>query len=47
MDLSTVETCDLVAELRKREGVDTVIAEPHKDVTVNVSGPAIVLVITD
>ena len=47
MDLKSVKTCDLVLELQLREGVDTTIAEPHEDVTIPVSGPAIVLVITD
>ena len=32
--LSEFKTCDLVDELRKREGVETHIAEPYQDVTV-------------
>ena len=47
MDLKNVKACDLVEELKKREGVDVTIAEPYQDVTIPVSGPAIVLVITD
>lgn len=47
IDLKNIKTCDLVEELKKREGVDVTIAEPHEDVTIPVSGPAIVLVITD
>lgn len=47
MDLKNVKTYDLVLELKLREGVESMTAEPHEDVTVNVSGPAIVLVVTD
>lgn len=45
--LSRVSTCDLVRELQTRRGVETTIAEPYKDVTVSVNGPAIVLVVID
>lgn len=45
--LSEFKTCDLVDELRKREGVETHIAEPCQDVTVSVNGPAVVLVVID
>lgn len=47
MELGNVKTCDLVLELQLREGVETRVAEPHEDVTVQVNGPAIVLVVTD
>ena len=47
MDLSKVKTCDLVRELEQRPGVEVTIAEPHKDVTVDVNGPATVLVVID
>lgn len=47
VDLSEVETCDLVRELSQREGVERTIAEPHQDVQVKVNGPAIVLVVID
>ena len=47
MDLSEVKTCDLVAELRQRAGVETHTAEPYQDVTVSVNGPAVVLVVID
>ena len=47
IDLTRVPTADLVAELQKREGVETTIAEPYQDVTASVNGPAIVLVVTD
>lgn len=45
--LSEFKTCDLVDELRKREGVETHIAEPYQDVTVSVNSPAVVLVVID
>lgn len=45
--LSEFKTCDLVDGLRKREGVETHIAEPYQDVTVSVNGPAVVLVVID
>ena len=47
MELTNAKTCDLVRELMKRDGVEATIAEPHKDVEIPVSGPAIVLVVTD
>lgn len=47
INLSAIETCDLVQELSRREGVDKTIAEPYQDVQVKVNGPAIVLVVTD
>ena len=45
--LSEFKTCVLVDELRKREGVETHIAEPYQDMTVLVNGPAVVLVVID
>lgn len=45
--LSEFKTCELVDELRKREGVETHIAEPYQDVTVSVNGPVMVLVVID
>lgn len=47
MDLSTVKTCDLVAELERREGVEKSWAEPYQTKRVEVEGPAVILVITD
>lgn len=47
VNLSEVETCDLVRELSRREGVERTIAEPYQDVQVKVNGPAIVLVVID
>ena len=45
--LSEYKTCELVEELRKREGIETHIAEPYQDVAVSVNGPAVVLVVID
>lgn len=47
MNIKDFKTCELVEELKKREGVETHIAEPYKDLTVDVNGPAIVLVVID
>ena len=47
MELKDIKTCDLVEELKKREGVEVKIAEPHKDMSVSVNGPAVVLVVVD
>lgn len=47
MELKDVKTCELVEELKKREGVGVKIAEPHKDMSVSVNGPAVVLVVVD
>ena len=47
MELKDVKTCELVEELKKREGVEVKIAEPYKDMSVSVNGPAVVLVVVD
>lgn len=53
-DLSTVPTCELVEELRKREGVDSVNVEPYEPYSITVGnkkateqGPAVLLVVID
>ena len=53
-DLSTVPTCVLVEELRKREGVDSVNVEPYEPYSITVGnkkateqGPAIILTVID
>lgn len=53
-DLSTVPTCELVGELRKREGVDSVNVEPYEPYSITVGnkktteqGPAVLLVVID
>lgn len=47
MNLSDFETCDLVEELKKREGVEHRNAEPDSVIDTHVTGPATVLIITD
>lgn len=41
------DTKELVAELGKRKGVETHIAGPYDKLSVDVNGPAIVLVVKD
>ena len=45
--LQKVHTCDLVAELRRREGVEAQIAEPYCELVLHINGPAIVLTVID
>ena len=40
-------TCELVEELKKRDGVETITAESYIDKSVCVKGPAVVLIVTD
>lgn len=46
-ELADIKTCDLVEELKKREGVDVHVVENRSDMFVMAEGPAVVLVITD
>lgn len=53
-DLSAVPTCELVNELKKREGVWTTSVEPYEDYSITVgeeiikdSGPVVLLKIWD
>lgn len=46
-ELTDVNTCNLVEELKKREGVDVHVVENRSDMFVMAEGPAVVLVITD
>lgn len=46
-EIRNYKTCELVEELKTREGVETHVAEPYEDVNVQVNGPAIVFVIID
>ena len=41
------KTNELIEELKKRDGVKTIIADPYEDVGISVNGPAIILVVTD
>lgn len=45
--LSSYKTCELVEELKTREGVETHWAEPYEDKNIQVNGPALVLVVID
>ena len=45
--LHVFPTCELVAELRTREGVETTVVEPYDETSIHASGPAIVLNVID
>lgn len=47
MDIKDFKTCELVEELKKREGVKVHLTEPYENFEISVNGPAIVLVVTD
>ena len=47
MDLSKVKTSELVVELKTREGVEMVIADPYQKGEVSVEGPAVIFVVMD
>ena len=47
MKLNEFTTKDLVEELQKREGVDTIIAEYCETKNIKVEGHAIVLIVED
>lgn len=47
MNLEQVATWELVAELKKREGVETHMIGPSVSIKVKADGPAIVLVVID
>jgi hypothetical protein len=47
MEIKDFKTCELVEELKKREGVEAHWAEPYKDFEISVNGPAVVLVVID
>jgi hypothetical protein len=46
-NLKDFKTCELVEELKQREGVETHLAEPYVDLDIMVNGPAVVLVVID
>lgn len=46
-DIKDIPTCELVSELRSREGVETTVLSPTAEATVSASGPALVLVVID
>ena len=45
--LANIHTCELVAELKKREGVEVNEIGPAASIAVKADGPAIVLVVID
>lgn len=45
--LEEIPTAELVAELKKREGVRAEYAEPYQDLVVSINGPAQVLIVID
>lgn len=46
-NLKKFKTCELAEELRNREGVEEMWAEPHTKKELVIDGPAIILVVTD
>ncbi len=46
-ELKDFETCELVEELRKREGVESHRAAPYEEKEYSVNGPALVLIVID
>lgn len=42
-----VTTKQLVEELKTREGVETIIAEPYEKKAFEIEGPAIILIVED
>ena len=47
VEVENIKTRDLVEELKKRDGVQIEYAEPHRDKTITVDGPACILVVVD
>ena len=45
--LRDYKTCELVEELKEREGVTARWAEPYEDKEFSVAGPALVLIVID
>lgn len=45
--LREYKTCELVEELKEREGVEVHLAKPYKDLEVKINGSAVVLVVID
>lgn len=45
--LKEVKTCELVKELKEREGVQVEYAEPYQNKTISINGPAYILIVTD
>ncbi|RJE90692.1 BC1881 family protein [Paenibacillus sp. 1011MAR3C5] len=45
--LAEYSTKELTKELAKREGVQTAMVEPYENVSINLNGPAIVVINVD
>lgn len=45
--LASLDTCDLVEELKSREAVETTVIHPHEEQHIYVDGPAVVLIVYD
>lgn len=45
--IMSFSTKDLVEELQKREGVETSYIMPYENISVDINGPAILLVVID
>ena len=45
--LEEIPTAELIAELKKREGLKVEYAEPYQDLVVSINGPAQVLIVID
>ena len=45
--LKEIPTCQLVEELKSREGVEQIVVEPYEDFKMNVNGAAVVLIVMD
>lgn len=47
MSLKDIPTCDLVAELETRDGVETNKIGPTASIEIKADGPVVVLMVTD
>lgn len=45
--LKIAKTCELVSELKLREGVKTIVVDPYEKEKMLVEGPAIVFIVVD
>lgn len=47
MNLKSIKTCELVEELKSREGVEIKYAEPYQKIDISIDGPAVILIVID
>lgn len=45
--LNSISTCNLVEELKGREGTEYLTAEPYEEKAISIEGPAVILIIRD